>query len=119
MEKQGAINQYRCQKCQGVITTINAVDGVTPGFVLCKAKDCHGLMISAFYHVPPYAVPHWEWYRPEGKELERLIRESADWKDHVANGGLNLRKLTGEPAKRRGPRKRKKKGIWAPGGDIH
>ena len=113
MEQRRAINQYSCDTCAGVITTVNTVEGVTPMFLTCKATAaCPGRMISAMYRVPDNAVPRWEWYRPEGSELERLIQECPDWKEHVAKGGLAIRRMS--PLKARSRGRKKKSEFWRP-----
>lgn len=92
---QGRENVYTCQTCGGHTTTIDLDEGVTPFMIGCRAKKgCHGDAYSAFYpkgprpaHIP---APSHEWYKPVGEELASM---SEAMQEHVAKGGLNLRKI--------------------------
>ncbi len=97
MERAGQINAYHCPLCGGRTVTINGVDGVTPFMMDCRVVrpvKCRGTARSMLYRVPPGLVPKWEWYRPEGADLERLEKKATGWKEHVSKGGLALRRLT-------------------------
>lgn len=96
MEKQGARNSYRCEKCQGTIVTVNLADGVTPFMVKCRAHwpdtSCDGMAQSGFYRIDQSTPPGWGWHRPGEAELSNLAE---DVREHVQRGGLLLRKLDG------------------------
>lgn len=53
---------------------------------------CTGTGFSMFYRADPSKLPtpHWEWYRPDKKELRGYGRET---REHVRQGGLLLRPL--------------------------
>lgn len=80
------INQYTCDTCGGVITTIDRAKGTTPMFLNCRATDgCNGRMHSSMYHVSPTLKPEWEWYRPK--------KAKGDEREYVEMGGLLIRKI--------------------------
>jgi hypothetical protein len=98
----GQENVYTCPDCGGYTVTIDVDDGVTPFLLGCRASgragDCKGMAQSAFYpkgprpfHFPP---PAWEWYRPTEEEFSRL---NPGMKDHVRNGGLDIRRKKDSP----------------------
>src|SRR4030066_1523365 len=91
MEKRGAVNQYTCQTCGEVITTVNLTDGVTPMFIRCRRLGgrCEGMMTSAVYRVSQDSLwPTHVWYRPLGEQLKRL---TVGERSHVEKGGLPMR----------------------------
>lgn len=93
MERQHAINVYRCRKCGGEIVTVNLDAGCTPMFLRCRANplaECDGTMCSQMYAVPQDLIPTHGWHSPQGKERERL---DPAMQDHVKQGGLMIRKL--------------------------
>lgn len=80
------INQYTCETCGGVITTIDRVEGTTPMFLNCRATPgCEGRSVSSMYRVNPHLKPDWEWYRP--KKAKGANRE------YVEMGGLLIRRI--------------------------
>ena len=60
---------------------------------------CDGMAYSSFYPRGPkpkhIGEPKWEWYKPEQGEFSELSRSALE---HVAKGGLLLRKRTEKPA---------------------
>ena len=88
----GRINQYTCENCGGVITTIDRAEGVTPMLLVCRATpDCEaGTMTSAMYEVDQSLTPDYEWYLPSGDDFRRM---SKPMQEHVNMGGLVLRKI--------------------------
>lgn len=85
---KGGINQYICQTCGGVITTIDRDDGTTSFMLDCRVTPgCPGRMQSAVYLVDQTLTPNWEWYMPEKLPKERSMRQ------HVRMGGLLIRKI--------------------------
>lgn len=115
------INEYTCQSCGGKIVTRDLVDGTTPFMIGCCVKpedfeiekrndartfqamsssielrefelpSCKGLMQSCFYACNQSLTPTFEFYRPEGEELEHLDHITRH--DHVDHGGLLLRPI--------------------------
>lgn len=82
------INQYTCQECGGVITTIDRAVGVTPFMLLCRATSgCQGSMHSSMYRVDQDLVPDYEWYKP--KKLPR----DPEMRDYIKRGGLEIRRI--------------------------
>jgi hypothetical protein len=90
-------NVYTCQKCGGFTVTIDVDEGVTPFMLKCRASgregDCDGFAMSAMYpkgtrppHIP---APAWEWFKPTGDYYDSL---PPAMKEHVDNGGLDIRK---------------------------
>lgn len=92
MEKADAVNVYVCESCGGQTVTVNDVSGVTPFMISCRTATigCGGMAQSTCYRGEPDAPPAWEWYRPDEEELARLDKAT---REHIANGGLLLRKL--------------------------
>jgi hypothetical protein len=82
------INQYTCEECGGVITTIDRDQGVTPMFLNCRATEgCTGRSVSSMYRVPPGLEPDHEWYKPDKLPSDPGMRQ------HVKMGGLLIRKI--------------------------
>jgi hypothetical protein len=58
-------------------------------------RKCDGMAHSSFYPRGPkpswIGEPQWEWYKPEGAELAAM---SKAMQEHVAKGGLAMRKRT-------------------------
>ena len=80
------INQYTCDACGGVITTIDRVKGTTPMFLNCRATEgCNGRSVSSMYRVSPHLKPEWEWYKPKKAKGEE--------REYVAMGGLLIRRI--------------------------
>ena len=80
------INQYTCETCGGVITTIDRVAGTTPMFLNCRATPgCDGRSVSSMYRVSPHLKPEWEWYRPKKAKGEN--------REYVDMGGLLIRRI--------------------------
>lgn len=95
MEKAEAINQYVCEGCGYVTTTVNRAEGTTPFLILCPRRPkCRGMARSRFYRVAPGVVPSYEWYRPEGEPLAKL---NLSTREHVELGGLLLRPIADRP----------------------
>lgn len=109
MEKSGEKNAYYCEVCRGYIVTVNLDDGVTPSGLACRVKgepgvegnDCDGRMTSLFYPEQPWpekdgyntpipTEPTHEWYKPGPDEYHKA---SAEMKQHVDKGGLQLRDI--------------------------
>lgn len=86
---QGKKNQYTCDTCGGVITTVDLDEGTTSMFLACRAtEDCNGRMISSMYRVDQSLEPTHEWYTPEKLPKDRAMRQ------HVKMGGLLIRPVT-------------------------
>lgn len=84
---KGKLNQYTCEGCGAVITTIDRDEGTTPMFLDCRSeKPCGGRMVSSMYQVDQWLQPTHEWYKPAGK-VPPVYRE------HVEMGGLLIRKI--------------------------
>ena len=77
-------NGYSCDNCKQRIVTINLEDGVTYFMIPCTTPLCRGAMKSHFYAIPQTEEPTHEWFKPS-------LRSAVD-KEHVKNGGLELRK---------------------------
>lgn len=93
----GRINAYDCEDCHGYTVTRDVDAGVTPMFLACRATEgCTGRAVSLCY--PSGPVPdwlpevEWEWYRPFANDPE--VKDHPGMKQHVAQGGLALRKIT-------------------------
>ena len=87
MELAGMKNRYVCDTCGKGVVTVNINDGVTPFMILCKAtKGCRGMMRSSFYQVPQDLPAQFEWFKPES-----LKGYSREMREHIQNGGLDLR----------------------------
>ena len=81
------INQYVCDACGGVITTIDFDEGTTPFILGCRAtENCGGSMFSRMYQVDQTLTPGWGWYK--SKKLPKGVM-----RNHVKMGGLLLRKI--------------------------
>lgn len=94
MSKERPINQYTCQTCGGIITTVDRDEGTTPFMLNCRATPgCSGTMRSAMYQVDQSLSPTFEWYKPTGKIRNRDLRE------HVQMGGLLIRPIGETEAK--------------------
>ena len=95
MSYQSKKNIYTCRKCFGHIVTVDVDEGVTPFMVKCRATaGCDGTMQSSMYRVFDQSMrPDYEWYKPP--VLQVL---SPGERQHVAQGGLLLRKATKEPS---------------------
>lgn len=88
---QPRLNQYTCELCGGVITTVDRDPGTTPMFLNCRATPgCTGRMVSSMYRVPSGLEPTHEWYKPD-----KLPRDPG-MRDHVQRGGLLIRKIVPE-----------------------
>jgi hypothetical protein len=95
--KYGFKNIYTCRKCGGKTVTIDVDEGVTPFMLGCRASgqegDCDGIAESSFYRVADDSPePQWEWFTPRGEEYHKLNRQM---REHVDNGGLDIRKIRG------------------------
>jgi len=106
------MNIYICEHgCHNI--TVNVDKGVTPFMMKClregdakrpldksKSKNgvCVGMAKSCMYperinDAQDYPVAKHEWYRPDNQEYSALNNAE---KDHVRNGGLLIRKITGK-----------------------
>jgi hypothetical protein len=103
-------NYYTCTTCGTHYVTVELAHGATPGILRCadrvllspKGKPerakCAGTMLSAWYTNPatwPDDVPrvaHGEWYSPSVPEVRQLQKRRSPLLDHVAQGGLLLRR---------------------------
>ena len=101
---KGRINQYECQTCGHITTTIDRDNGTTPFLIECKGslpcssqsgpvrgRSGRDLAQSKCYgsNVDQSAVPTHEWYRPE--LLDGLGQQGV--LSHVLAGGLLLREI--------------------------
>lgn len=86
---KGRLNIYVCDACMGHIVSRDVDAGVTPFCTSCYATEgCGGLMQSSMYRVFDQRMAHsHEWYRPASTD-----GMPAHTRDHVAKGGLILRK---------------------------
>lgn len=91
--RENKINTYTCPHGH-VTVTIDTDEGVTPMMLRCRQKaddgkhNCTDFAKSGFYQVDQTLTPEYEWYKPAS--LKGL---SAQMKEHVKMGGLELRKL--------------------------
>lgn len=96
-EMVGKQNGYRCSVCRKTLVTINVDVGVTPISMACRCTEgCSGIGMTMGYpplHLKPVDLgdPTHEWYRPDEIDDEGEDEES----DHLMNGGLLLRKVSG------------------------
>lgn len=89
-------NRVNCYSCDcGHITKTKDVDaGVTPFIHNCEM--CGKMAKSSFYNdTHPDLLPTQEWYRPSLNEVLKL-RSKPHVLDHVFNGGLMSRKISGK-----------------------
>lgn len=100
MESAGRINEYVCEKCGKSMRTINKVAGVTPFLIQCRPPlpaTCDGMATSRIYRCDQSQRPSWEWYKPTDDEIDSIADEDPEigrqWREHVRNGGLKLRKV--------------------------
>jgi hypothetical protein len=84
-------NTYTCPG--GHITKTRDIDaGVTPFMHSCGT--CGEIATSSFYRdTHPNLEPTEEWYRPT---LEEVFKLSEGLREHVLQGGLNVRKIVNE-----------------------
>ena len=96
MTFQGKKNLYVCVNCGQRIITVDRDEGVTPFMIGCREGGglCPGSAYSTFYTVDQSVTPTHEWYRPDAAEAKKLGRL---WRDHLAGGGLKLRKIAEAP----------------------
>lgn len=91
------INVYICQRCGTYTVTVDVDKGVTPFMIGCQngTTDCTGDAYSQMYPSGPKPAwipePQWEWYKPTGEAYDKL---SLAMKEHIDNGGLNIRRRT-------------------------
>lgn len=88
MSYKGRINQYTCQTCGGVITTIDTDEGTSAFTVPCEVESCEGRMYSSMYRVSQDLRPSHEWYKGKIKKNMHPAMKS-----HIEMGGLLFRKL--------------------------
>lgn len=87
MSRKGQKNNYKCQKCNGAIVTVDVDDGVTPFAIDCRAtEDCDGLMYSSFYSNQQSLPAQYEWFKPENFD-----GYAPDMQEHFRKGGLDIR----------------------------
>jgi len=81
----GRRNVYECEKCHGVVVTMDLEHGVPPFMIACEAvSNCGGNMYSSFYPKGmPLIRPHFVWRKPYA--VQTL---SDGERHHVNNGGL-------------------------------
>lgn len=89
---KGKINVYTCQLGHQTVT-VDLEEGVTPFMIRCKQKhglkyDCTEMAQSCMYACPQILTPEYEWYKPT--DLKKLNKGE---REHVAQGGLLLRKI--------------------------
>ena len=101
-EQAGLINEYVCEKCNGITRTVNRDEGTTPFMIGCRAAigyACDGMARSSVYRVDQNRLPAWEWIKPTPDEFGRWVKDHRQeqhrgWlAEHVSNGGMLLRKL--------------------------
>lgn len=99
MSFKGKTNVYACAECRGATVTIDVDEGVTPFSIPCLANGeagvCQGIARSCMYRPAMFPrdvelTPRFEWYKPKVEHVELSCR------DHVAAGGLLLRKVGAE-----------------------
>ena len=97
MSYKGKKNIYTCEECHEHIVTVDVDDGTTPFLTGCVCtKGCAGLMKSSMYNVFHQSVnAEWEWYRPSV-----FSHLSEGTRDHIAKGGLILRRAAQAEHKR-------------------
>ncbi len=115
MQEKQRLNAYTCQKCKATVITIDKDNGVTPFIIPClteiesmsslveypknRHRKCNGDMYSHFYTVPPFVTPLFEWFKPDIEALNKCYSPlkvklyNKDMRDHIKNGGLDLRKI--------------------------
>ena len=87
------INTYTCPNGH-VTVTIDADEGVTPMMLRCRQKhddgkhNCTEMAASAFYTCNQSLTPEYEWFKPKS-----FKGYSAAMKEHLKNGGLEIRKI--------------------------
>jgi hypothetical protein len=90
---KGKKNAYKCEACRCLTITIDIDEGVTPMYLACRCaphKSCTAPSQSQVY--PSYAQDlghHWEWFKPDSETIQKM---SDEMKDHLARGGLAIRR---------------------------
>jgi len=96
MSFQGKKNIYTCPKGHQTVT-VDVDDGTTPFMLRCRQRDddgkhnCTEFSQSSGYNLTPdqqLFEPEYEWFKPTS-----LKGYSADMKEHLLKGGLELRKI--------------------------
>lgn len=90
----GRVNIYACRECSHYIVTQDIDKGVTPAFMSCTFCTT-GTMQSSWYRVSQSLDPQYVWYRPDGKELKKLLKNPA-MHDHIEGGGLIMKEAVHE-----------------------
>lgn len=89
----GKKNIYFCSECGHGFVTVDRDNGVTPFMTTCDRAPCAAAAYSFFYRAPQEMLkniePAYEWYRPSEEDL---AGKSDQVKDHVARGGLLMRR---------------------------
>lgn len=113
-ESKGKKNGYLCRGCGWRIITVNRDEGVTPFMIGCQndvpsdddrkaaresggvlgSRGCGAYMESAFYRVLQSLEPSHEWYAPDKAERKRMRKKRDSNLEHVARGGLILRRIS-------------------------
>jgi hypothetical protein len=104
-EPVGLINTYVCSLGHRTVT-VNSAEGATPPRIDCRECLWEGSpnqAESCYCRVDQELRPTHEWYRPEGEELARLDDAT---REHVAKGGLLLRRIGVAALERHGYRTR-------------
>lgn len=90
----GKKNIYICRTCGHGFVTVDRDAGVTPFMTNCDRAPCAAPAYSFFYGAPQEMLkdiePAYEWYRPSDEEL---AGKPDPVKDHVAHGGLLMRRV--------------------------
>ena len=86
IELSNRVNTYICSNGH-VTKTIDIDAGVTPFIHICE--KCGEVARSSFYNdTHPDLEPTQEWYRPS---LKKLLKMSEEMREHILNGGLDVR----------------------------
>lgn len=98
MTLQGKKNVYTCTTCGFDFVTLDRDVGTTPFTTGCKnPKACKGWAQSSFYRVDQHLPATYEWYVPDQAEIRDIIKPGV--LQHIAMGGLLLRKIDQEKSK--------------------
>lgn len=98
MNLKGKKNVYNCLTCGFDFVTIDSDVGTTPFMTSCKNPNgCKGQAQSMFYRVEQDLVARYEWYAPDQSEIRDIIKPGV--LQHIALGGLLLRKIDQEQSK--------------------
>lgn len=92
------VRAWHCGTCAKYTVTVDVDTGKVPGQVGCRATaGCDGYAHEVDRgdgagRLPSPLVPRWEWYLPDGEQLDRLRAQGGKLWAHVHNGGMLLRR---------------------------